>query len=264
LSGNLEEGLRHVDKALEINPHAHFDRERYQKWIVEYAITCKKDGQLHFPMRDSSNSGAHTFADFLADKLHLDKRLPLSESQKAVNAILGMMRFADYDNPLVLEALGDLLCKTERQNDAKRLATRAYLAASYKFKGKEEEDKYRQLAEWAIRMQTVNAFSGKQLSLAELERDFRAERAEAENWYSNLKGREISWIRQGINVDNEFDKLYKSEPEVFDKNSIPIIGALLPSSLDSWFVLIWGSLIGTIVIGIVRENRRRLSWFVRE
>jgi hypothetical protein len=176
-----------------------------------------------------------------------------------VNAVLGMMRFANYDNPLLLEALADLLCNTEEENDAKRLAARACLAASYKFKGKPEEEKYRQLADRALSMQAVNSFSEDQLSLPDLERDFQSERVDAERWYSDLKGKEIGWIRQGLNADDEFDKLYKSEPQVFDKNDIPI-GALLPfdkRSLSSWLVLISSSLFGAIVIGILWKNRRR-------
>jgi tetratricopeptide (TPR) repeat protein len=33
LAGNWEEGLKHVDRALAINPNAHFGREKYQKYV---------------------------------------------------------------------------------------------------------------------------------------------------------------------------------------------------------------------------------------
>src|SRR6185295_314833 len=35
LAGDLERGKALVDRALAINPDAHFGRERYQKWLVE-------------------------------------------------------------------------------------------------------------------------------------------------------------------------------------------------------------------------------------
>ncbi len=37
-AGQFEEGLVHLRRALEINPDAHFGRERYQVWLVEYSI----------------------------------------------------------------------------------------------------------------------------------------------------------------------------------------------------------------------------------
>ena len=39
LAGDFELGLPLIDKALSIKPNAHFGRERYQKWLVEYAMT---------------------------------------------------------------------------------------------------------------------------------------------------------------------------------------------------------------------------------
>jgi tetratricopeptide (TPR) repeat protein len=266
LSGDLDQGLKHIDKALEINPHAHFDRERYQKWLVEYAISRRKNGKICFPLR-SSKAKDRTFAEFIYHKLGLkepyehmpfpfSERLPVGESQKAVHAVLGMMRFADYDNPLLQEALGDLLIFTNSE-DGKRLATRAYLAASYKFKGRKEEQDFRQFAIYSIRMQTENAFSTKQLELSELEADFRKEIAAAEQWYSRLKHDECSWIRQGLNADAEFDKLYTKEPEVVDKNVVPLIGAL-PIDFSIFRFWFYVSLIG--VLGLVLTARIISGW----
>src|SRR5262245_42838018 len=45
LNGEFKKGLPYIDRALEINPDAHFGRERYQKWLVEYALTRKSDGK---------------------------------------------------------------------------------------------------------------------------------------------------------------------------------------------------------------------------
>ena len=38
LAGDIEKALPIIDKALAINPDAHFGREKYQKWLGEYLI----------------------------------------------------------------------------------------------------------------------------------------------------------------------------------------------------------------------------------
>ncbi|MDB5388384.1 MAG: hypothetical protein JWM11_4030, partial [Planctomycetaceae bacterium] len=53
LAGDFELGLPLIDKALAINPNAHFGREKYQKWLVEYALSRRIGNQLNFPLRTS-------------------------------------------------------------------------------------------------------------------------------------------------------------------------------------------------------------------
>ncbi|HEY1067254.1 MAG TPA: tetratricopeptide repeat protein, partial [Pirellulales bacterium] len=114
LQGDFEKGLPYIDKALAINPDAHFGREKYQKWLVEYALSRMTDGKLTFPLREfktyneSRYPANEGFYDFLKVKWSEsgDDRGDLSG---AVKGVLGMMRFADHQNPLLLEALGDLL-----------------------------------------------------------------------------------------------------------------------------------------------------------
>ena len=262
LSGKLGDGLKYINKALEINPQAHFDRERYQKWLVEYALSRQQEGKLHFPLRaPQSNTpdawmdvynGKKTFAGFLANRLKIQGRLPVIESQKAVKAVLGMMRFADYDNPLLLEVLGDLLRYTEHSDDAKQLATRAYLAASYKFKGYPEEKEYRQFAERSLQMQTTARYSNDQLDLSQMEISFAKERADAENWYANLRKHEQKWIEDDLDVDAEFDKLYKMPPSV-NGNPLALFDEL---PFPPWLGAIFGALIGVSVV-MQRRSRRK-------
>ncbi|MCO5165540.1 MAG: hypothetical protein M9894_04110 [Planctomycetes bacterium] len=42
-AGRLEEGLAHLERAIEINPDAHFGRERYQVAAVKFVIAAKAD-----------------------------------------------------------------------------------------------------------------------------------------------------------------------------------------------------------------------------
>jgi len=214
LDGQFEAGLPHIDKALAIDPDAHFGREKYQKWLVEYAMTRVKDGKLAFPMRETEVRFQEEgpFAAFLA-KRHGIERLGPSERQAAIKGLLGMMRFANHRNPLLLEALAELLVHPDGGWDAKHLAARAYLQASYQVEGT-ARDAYRKLAEAALELQVVDKSSHRQLKLAEVEPEFKAELADAEVWYAELKGRERDWIAKGLNADAEFDRLYTTEPEL--------------------------------------------------
>lgn len=220
LAGDFDAGLPYIDKALAINPDAHFGRERYQKWLVEYALAQRKDGKITFPLRPQ-DSYAHdwdsiSFHNFLKQRLET-QNLSDNELQRAVKGVLGMMRFANHDNPLLLEALGDLLRQEQVSfDDAKRLATRCYLKASYAVKTDAEKQGYRMLANQALNMQTPGSKVDRQLGLTELETEFAAELADADKWYADLKSKEIGWIRDGKDPEAEFDRLYTEEPTALD------------------------------------------------
>ena len=163
LAGDFKQGLPYIDKALAINPDAHFGRERYQKWLVEYALSRMKDGKLKLPMRMDYETAkkadtAVNFCAFVADRLGGSSSFTVEESQKAIKGVSGMMRFANHDNPLLLEALGDLLSlgplNHQPEIDAKRLAARASRAS---FAAKDNERRgLRHLAKDAVSMQTVH------------------------------------------------------------------------------------------------------------
>lgn len=245
LAGNFEAGLPYIDKALAINPDAHFGREKYQKWLVEYAMTRRKDGKLAYPLYKPGDEvaffppeGPAPFSMFLLTKLDAD-HLDVTERDKAVKGILGMMRFANYRNPLLLEALANLLTghPAPHAGDAKQLAVRAYLQASYQVEGPAREA-YRKLAEEALRMQTIGDGSTREMKLPDVEKTFRAELADAESWYAELKGRELDWIAQGLDADAEFDRLYPTEPA-------------LPGASETWPLTWWLAAGGAAVLALL-------------
>jgi tetratricopeptide (TPR) repeat protein len=137
-AGRLDEGLKEIEKAIELNPDAHFGREVYQKLLVEYVLANTTDGELQLPMFPDSNgdgSYAYGFGFYVMEsKRHGAKWTDdeyREEGEKATNGILGMMRFGNYDSPVLLEALSDLLMMRSDQAQAKQLAARALLQASY-------------------------------------------------------------------------------------------------------------------------------------
>lgn len=249
LAGDFDLGLPLIDKALAINPNAHFGRERYQKWLVEYALTRRIDGQLPYPLRQSietakENNVATDFRVFLSQKLETEQ-LTFEESQQAVQGILGMMRFANHGNPLLLEALGDLLVDLDRfevPQDAKNLAARCYLKASYEFADEETTRvRYRQLAEKALRGQTPETVFPDQLELADLEKDFQAQLADAEKWYAELRAQEVGWIQAGLDADAEFHRLYAEEPVVrgTDNGLLIALGVAIAALSLAVILVLW-------------------------
>jgi tetratricopeptide (TPR) repeat protein len=225
-SAKLEEGLPYIDKALAINPDAHFGRERYQKWLVEYAISRRDGERIPLPLRPSSSwdwskgdPPPTDFAAFVRRQLgkSRNEKLTDAETLAAAKGILGMMRFGHYDSPILLEALGDLLVggpygATEREGDAKRLAARAYLKASYETKDETAKKAYRNFAHEALQMQIRDPNTHESLRLEDLEGEFKRQLEDAEQWYFDLQGRELNWIRDGMNPEAEFDQLYTQEP----------------------------------------------------
>jgi tetratricopeptide (TPR) repeat protein len=65
LAGRIEEGLKHVDEALRINPDAHFGREKYQKRLAEYVLSRNKDGKISLPLARVDDPKYGSFRDFL-------------------------------------------------------------------------------------------------------------------------------------------------------------------------------------------------------
>jgi tetratricopeptide (TPR) repeat protein len=234
-AGKLEEGIPHIDRALKINPDAHFGREKYQKLLVQYVIAKRKGGPLKLPLAEVTghsetgreNSSAcnvevkGTFAGTLLPREHVNW-LTTEEAAPAIKGILGMMKFGKHDAPVLLEALGTLLTQGEEdpKGDAKQLAARAFLRASYEVPEGPARVSYRRMAARALYMQVHRTGTrpvGDDM-LAAVELDFQKELEEARAWYADLHERELSWIRDGKDPEAEFDKLYETDPEVSGMN----------------------------------------------
>lgn len=216
-AGEPEEGLKHIDRAIAINPDAHFGREKYQKYLVEYVLTRRAGGELKLPLA-KGEPGIGGFAEYVKSvhKASAPQTPFEPELQAALKGVLGIMRFGSHDSPVVLEALGSLLANPGHNptTDAKRLAARAYLKASYETTDAEAKAAYRQMASEALGMQTRGRGTDEQLRLEEVERDFQRELAEARGWYEGLRRNELGWIQSGKNPEEEFDRLYYEEPAV--------------------------------------------------
>ena len=205
--GQWEEALKHVRKALEINPNAHFGREKYQAYLIEYVLPRLKDGKPNFPLNKvklPEEKYELTFRDFLA--LRDPKMNHGFERSEAANAVLGMMHFADYRSPLLLEALASLMTSPFEQGE-QRLAARALLKAAHEINDTEIANKYRRQADEVLHLQV-----GEQV--AKVESELKHEIAEADAWFAEVRAAEIEWIRSGKDPEAEFAQRFPEEPTI--------------------------------------------------
>lgn len=213
--GQWEEALKHVNRALEINPNAHFGREKYQALLIEYVIPRLKDGKpqlpldevevtVTWPLLDPKGLDPSQTKEGFRSFLGRTKRGEVN-IQEAINAVLGMMHFADYRSPIVLEPLASLLSEDRAQ--AQRMAARAYLRAAAAVDDEPTKDSYRKKAEYALNLQVG-------VNLEKIEKPLKQEIDEANQWYAELRDAEISWIRDGKDPEAEFLLRYPVEPEI--------------------------------------------------
>lgn len=207
-AGRFEEGLPHINRAIEINPDAHFGREIYQQLLVRYVIE-NRDSRQPLPIELEENlSFTHSgFAKFVLSKRHTTSDEREKEIDAATKGILGMMRFGQHDSPVLLEALGDLLFLDGTANGSKMLATRAYLRASYVVDDPEVSNAYRAKARNAISLQF-----GRELE--DIESELKQEIMQGEELFLQISQDERDWIAANKNLDAEFQAKYYEDAEL--------------------------------------------------
>jgi hypothetical protein len=132
-----------------------------------------------------------------------------------MQSVLGMMRFATYDSPILLEALASLLAAGHHpQQDARQLAARALLQASYKTQSNAaESEAFRKAAGMAL--STHDGYT-----LERLEREFEQELVEAATWTAAVEADEQRWIAAHADVEAEFhSKYYQSYEQAIARGS---------------------------------------------
>lgn len=217
-AGRYREGITEIDKALEINPDAHFGRELYQKYLVEYLLSLEMDNPIQLPLCNDAAGGFKPvgFAAFLLrDQTEPTQEEIEAQMRDAAKGVMGMMKFGNFDSPILLEALGDLLISGGFSSDAKLLAARAYLKASYETEDSDAQKLYRQKANERLHFQTIGDGKTTPIALSTIESQLATEIQEADDWYEALRSNEIAWIEQGINPEDEFqNKYYNDQPTV--------------------------------------------------
>lgn len=200
-TGNLPAALEQIDKALAVNPNAHFGREKYQKWLIEWVMEGMPDA-----LRDGGDSypGTGGFAAYVVDKQPVGKRKLTEELRKeAIAAISGMMRFADFDNPLLQEAIGDFLAAGSPDENATRLAGFAYLHAAERTRDRAVVVRLAAKRERTLSSQEDRA-NQKRLMPGSLKQGL----AKGTSLQEQVRNDEIAWIAAGKDASAEFQKKY--------------------------------------------------------
>lgn len=102
--GDLEKGIHYIKRAIEINPDAHFGREKFQLALMEWAKDGAPDGKGYF--------GNAPLTNYLGDR----KLMDWNKAEDAVEGLAGLIRlgtawesvdvFAALAEALILEGLG--------------------------------------------------------------------------------------------------------------------------------------------------------------
>ncbi len=250
-AGDLEEGAKYIERAIEMNPDAHFGRERYQLELVRYVLSKRAESEEfslplhHGPVGPLSGGRSNGFWDALAPEGDVEKEVRTEQIHSAIKGVLGMMRFGNYDSPILCEALADLLM-ADWNSDAKNLAARALLQASYKVENEQSSAVYRRKAERALSMQTPDGRSARSVKLAEVEPLFAAELADAKEWCDQVEKDELQWIADGEDVEARFaEKYFGAEP------SVKTAGGWMTPGRDQLFLGL-----GATILALVLVRRR--------
>ena len=242
-AGNFAEGLKYIDKAIEINPDAHFGREVVQKVLVEFLI-FRREALDQIPAEEWSEgvgSAARTktvagiaISRLLADReegapveeepklfiapeaLSFDRFLSMHEGPveigiaAGVEGVLGMMKFGDHRSVALLEALGDLVGTGDVYENSDWLAQMAYVTAQRL----NSDEKVRSILKSKIgsyRERDGRSLFGTDYSIREM---LDAGLEEAEAWFAEIVENERRWIAEGVDVDARYKEKYYDDPEI--------------------------------------------------
>jgi len=213
-SGKFDEGLVHIQKAIEINPEAHFGREIYQQLLVEYVVERRSAGATLPLSPDQEEMGGGQaaprvggFAAYVKERRGNDAEDGVdAEYDRALKGVLGMVRFGNHDSPILMEAVGDLLSATKPAN---QLAARAYLRASYQADDDATREDYRLKAKNAVASQELSV-RGEKIEVVEVA--LQDELSQAEAFAAQVAADEATWIANGDRVDERFREKYYATP----------------------------------------------------
>lgn len=241
-AGELEEGLVHIERALEIDPDAHFGRERYQLWLVQYAMQAGEELPLAPRLEEVFPAANRGFTQWVL--AHDDADDPMAVLA-AIEGITGMMRFEDHRSPMLLEALGDLMLARKPGGFSLELASQAYLAASESTDDPKAAKRYRELAEYTLGYQPG-------VDLPMVEYDLHWERADGSARASQIQRDELVWIADpAVDPEAAFHAKYLVQPKA--ETAVASAGLGEPTPVD-WSWLYWIPAAGAVLVVVLGRS----------
>lgn len=286
-SGRYEAGLAELNRAIEINPEAHFGREKYQILLVEYMLEKRgENGEQNLPLSDRERHvhGDTPFVTWLFEKQGLlddqgsasEVTATQAELERALKGLLGMMRFGDYRSPVLLEAVGDVILNVQSSSNenGQRLAARAYLRASEFADSDDAKSKYLEMAETAVWNQMPDKTARERglpnheaISLASLEDQLAREVKEADTWFAEVADDEELWVTASPDPDRRFWEKYGNQTIQVGHDRLPA-GKFVSKGLPVWIRIGLASgfaITALVVVGALLWRRKRPTGYeVRE
>ena len=234
-NGEFKTGVAFIEKAIKINPDAHFGREIYQKHLVYYVIE-KIDTNKTLSLPLAAKNRSNNFYHYLK-KHQFNGKPSEKELAKAIKGIAGMMHFGQYRHPVLLEVLADLLLETASYGGSGHLGSRAYLKASFESKDEKIAKAYWNKAkkarengynvdhpesilkklyhnvklskeEESRRRRARKNWSYPFSKMKYLEAALKYEIQSAEIWFESVRKNELNWIKSKVDVDSAFAVTY--------------------------------------------------------
>lgn len=208
-AGDLPASRRWLQKALAINPDAHFGREKYQLWLVEHLMLRSDPASLPEIMEGlpayKSDKVRENYAEFIMFRQG-DSSGWMEEDARgaALRGVLGMMLFADYRNPALLEALGDILEQGNPLKNAVHIADQAYAFARDLYGEKAATERLNK----KIKEANSNYSSKEAPDLKKLKQAMSGAQAAGEALARRVREDELKWIASGQDAGREFEKKY--------------------------------------------------------
>ncbi|QDT09389.1 tetratricopeptide repeat protein [Planctomycetes bacterium K23_9] len=217
--GQLEEGLGYIEQAIEVNPDAHFGREKYQRLLVKYLLLKSSDGKYELPLASSRIDEKsfwynYLFVRFAAIELSDGEATSLDKAEllAALEGVTGMMRFSRHDHPVLLEVLGEIL----QALGHKRLAYRSYRKAALASEDESARNAYELFASRVIDGQYQRGNTDEPISVEMVNARFDSEQRDADEWFANVAKKEAEWIADDEDVDARFAEAFRLPPVSVD------------------------------------------------
>lgn len=197
-------------KALAINPDAHFGREKYQLWLVEQLMLQADPAALTEVEKDPAGGVADrhrwNYAQFVMWR-QKNRGWSLDEPERAaaLRGVVGMMQFADHKNPVLLEALGDILAQGNPRENSVHLAIQAY-ESGRDYYGEAAAAKKRLTAK--IEEAHASYMAKAAPDMKKLKKELAAAQAAGAELANRVREDELRWIAAGLDAGKEFEKKY--------------------------------------------------------
>ncbi len=246
--GHFDRALMELRTAVEINPDAHFGRERFQIELIEYVAAAKKEPGVwnrsflrHSGYKLPMLIGTHWMdhMDSTGDPSEL-RELDWDEAHKAIG---GMLRFGGLEGAELYRSLGELYLNKRHLNLAwwafGRAIERGHPAARNLKHGQR-----------GIVEHWTKAAEATSTSVAiPTQADYTARRADADRWLAAFQDAEASMIREGQDVTT--DASLQSLLEIANKAvpAIPHPAATKRLSQETKLSLILGAMV--IVVWLI-------------